>query len=253
MSNSKPPRNAFICGCGHTGTTLVATILSTHSEIFLPLVETGIFIEENERLARRRLGLLRNAVEENGKSVLVEKTPRHVRHLDKIRRLAPGARLILMVRDGRDVAASIGKRQGGSFEIGLRRWVRDCALVAAQLSHPDVYLLRYEDLVVDLEAHVAALCLHLGIEYEPAMLDYHKTPHLWFGRKEVRDANTHEEHRNWQVNQPVFDGRGRWKTDLPAEFVAHFKTGPAAELMRLFGYAEGGAAIASGPRGRDAA
>src|SRR6185503_15224565 len=37
-------RAAFICGCGHSGTTLVATILSAHPRIYVPLYESEAFL-----------------------------------------------------------------------------------------------------------------------------------------------------------------------------------------------------------------
>lgn len=40
----------------------------------------------------------------------VEKTPRHINYLDLIFRLDPAARVVLVVRDGRDVAASLKDR-----------------------------------------------------------------------------------------------------------------------------------------------
>jgi hypothetical protein len=237
-----PRLTAFICGCGHSGTTLLATMLAMHSQVFVPLVETEIFLQPDDNVARQRVDeLQRQALAEN-RPVVVEKTPRHIYSVPRIRHVIPGARFILMIRDGRDVATSLGKRFGGDFELGLRRWVNDNQFLRAELGKPDVILLRYEDLVLAPEQSLRELCRFLGVAFETQMLNYHERRHLWFDRKELRrssalDIDGHHDNRNWQVNQPLFDGRGRWKTDLPPSYVERFKTGPiASRLMREFGY-----------------
>ncbi len=232
---------AFICGCGHSGTTLLATILSEHPHIFVPLVETEIFLKPDDQLAQKKIVDLQNEAVAARRPILVEKTPRHVLQIPRIRRLVPGARFILMVRDGRDVAASVAKRHGGDFEYGFRRWVDDNKKLHAELGKPDVMLLRYEDLVVAPELQLERVCKFLGVKFRPQMLNYHEKPHMWFGRKELRKTSgvgdEHNDHRNWQVNQPIFDGRGRWKTDLPPQYVERFKTGTfARQFMLEFGY-----------------
>lgn len=232
---------AFICACGHSGTTLLATMLATHPHIFVPLLETEIFLQPDDDVARKRVAELQQQAIAERKPVLVEKTPRHIYSIPRMRRIVPDARFILMIRDGRDVAASLGKRFGGNFEVGFRRWVDDNKFLHAELGKPDVMLLRYEDLVTAPESSLRAVCEFLGVKFRPEMLKYHERKHLWFGRKEVRQSTAigdgHDDHRNWQVNQPLFDGRGRWRTDLPPQYVARFKTGTfASQFMREFGY-----------------
>ncbi len=60
----------------------------------------------------------------------VEKTPRHINHLDRIFRLDTKARVVLVVRDGRDVAASL-KQRGSPWADCMGRWVRPHASLAA--------------------------------------------------------------------------------------------------------------------------
>ena len=73
------------------------------------------------------------------------------------------------------------------------------------------------------------------------MLRYFEQPQLWFGVKEkrpgsVEDGKEHNLLRNWQINQPIFDGRNQWIGKLTDEQVAFFNEGRAGEIMRLFGY-----------------
>ena len=38
----------FICGTGHSGTSIIANILAGHDEVWMPLYETGIFLRRHE-------------------------------------------------------------------------------------------------------------------------------------------------------------------------------------------------------------
>jgi hypothetical protein len=229
---------AFVCGCGHSGTTLLARILGAHPQIFVPSNETNAFLDE-ARMAGRVARLQKNTLA-SGKAYLVEKTPRHVRRMDFIRAKVPGAKFVIIVRDGRDVTASIAKRTDGDFAAALERWVKDNARVLKERRHKDVHVLRYEDIITDSEGTIRKVCDFLGLPYDEAMLRYHEKPANWFGRKEIRavgrPGKEHGDLRNWQVNQPIYDGRGRWKTDLPEEFRAKFATGEPREIMSAFGY-----------------
>lgn len=230
---------AFVCGCGHSGTTLIATILSRHPRIHLPPYETATFLLDEE-MAVKRLDRLHDGAIKSGKRILIEKTPRHVHKMEMIRRLVPGARFILLVRDGRDVTASIGNREGGDFQGGLKRWIEDNTFVLEERSKPDVFLMRYEDVITAPRLQIRGLCAYLGVNYSDELLERNEHPTLWFGKTELRLTNgvgvAHDDLRNWQVNQPIFDGRGRWKLELPPAVADEFERGRPLELMRAFGY-----------------
>jgi hypothetical protein len=104
------PRCVFICGCPHSGTSLVANILAAHPKIYIPLTETGIFLADPKIARWRFYHLLAKATVRN--KLLVEKTPLHLHQLDKIRRIAKGCCFVIPVRDGRDVAASATHKHG---------------------------------------------------------------------------------------------------------------------------------------------
>jgi len=236
-------RAAFICGCGHSGTTLVATILSAHPRIHVPLYESEAFLG-TEAQAAEGLAKLRDQTMAAGKHILVEKTPRHVRRMPLIRRMVPDARFVLLVRDGRDAALSFAKRMNDNYAAGVARWVQDNTIVRNERSKPDALLIRYEDIIVDAEREIRRLCGFLSVDYRAELLEYYKEPRLWYGKTELRKAEeggtaNHEDRRNWQVNQPIFDGRGRWQGQLPPQVVAEFGKGWALRLMQEFGYAEG--------------
>jgi len=124
----------------------------------------------------------------------------------------------------------------GDLQTGARRWIEDNRIVAAEMGSPDVFVLRYEDLIGETEQQLRRCCDFAGIPFDPAMLDYHAEPHLWWGETSVRqgtgrDGAEHHALRNWQVNQPLFDGRGKWRKQLSDEQVAAL---PKAEMLPLF-------------------
>jgi hypothetical protein len=226
----------FICGCGHSGTSLLANMFAAHSQVYIPLNETEVFLLP-EHLARERYEELVAAARDAGKPWLVEKTPRHIRRLSEIREIVPGARFILPVRDGRDVAASIARRTG-NLKTGVKRWIQDNQLVLSARDSEDVWVYRHEDLVDDPRAVVEAACNFIGLPFEEGMLRYHESKRLWFGQPAVEraDASEHAKHRNWQINQPVFDSRGRWKNELSPKQVAPLMRGRGRRVMEAFGY-----------------
>ncbi len=231
--------HTFICGCGHSGTSLLANMFASHPRIHIPLTETNCFLVRSQ--ARVGWKALRAEARASGREHFAEKTPRHVRRIPLIRRLVPGARFILMVRDGRDVAASFIRRKG-SAEFGARRWLADNRLVRAEENAADTHVLRYEDLIADPAAALRGVAEFAGFDFAPEMLRYHETERLWFGVEETRRGTGQEgvEHallRNWQINQPIFDGRGAWRDLLGPADLGLFEPEDAREMLAHFGYA----------------
>ncbi len=230
---------AFICGCGHTGTSILARIMAAHPEVFCPPFETETFKGDPQHAMREFERMLVTAGQK-GKRALIEKTPRHIYSIELIRKLVPGAKFIVTVRDGRDVAASLIKREG-SAEAGIERWLYETKLSLEQRQRSDVMLVRYEDFVSDPRSVIEKICLFISLRFEPSMLDYYKQPVLWYGQTEIRKGSgasgtEHDALRNWQVNQPIFDGRGIWKGRLSPKQVAVLEAGPGRALMRALGY-----------------
>ncbi len=229
-------RFAFICGCGHSGTSLLANMFAANPQVYVPLRETNTFL--SPRRAWLRLLRLKAEFLLSRRQHLVEKTPRHVRSLDRIRKMVPGACIILMVRDGRDVMASLVKRHG-SPELAAERWTADNSIVADEAAATDTILVRYEDLIENPRSELDRLCRFIEIPYSDEMLRYHEQTRLWFGERRVRKAKPDERHtafRNWQINQPMFDNRGRWRDALSESDLNHLRTDKARVLMARFGY-----------------
>jgi Sulfotransferase family len=202
----------FVVGSPRSGTSWLQKVLGAHPEIVTPQ-ETDLFSAfvvklqrtwegQRENSARRRYrglpALMTNAefevalgrfVEEvlsrayelkPGATVLVEKTPSHSLHVESIARLVKGARFVHMLRDGRDVAASVNAASkhafasewappdvGGAAEI-WRRHVNG-AMGARSLAP---YLeTRYEELVQSGAAEWKRLFEFCGVEADEAFVE----------------------------------------------------------------------------------
>jgi hypothetical protein len=177
-----------------------------------------------------------------GRRVILEKTPRHIHVLNTIRKHVPRPRFLIVVRDGRDVVASM-QRRFGKVRVGIDRWIEDNMFALAERDAEDVMICRYEDFIEDPEAVLKGICRFFDLPYSPALLDYHKKPRLWFRVQELKQGSDfgHKDqraHRNWQINQPLFDGRNRWQGELDAKSVAELTRGRGQQLMEAFGYLE---------------
>ncbi len=143
---------------------------------------------------------------------VVDKMPDNMHFLALIAWLWPGARVIVCSRDVRDVAVSCW--QTGFAKI---RWANDPNHIARCLvdyqrllehwrrSQPLAWLeVSYEELVHDLEGQARRLIHFLGLEWDPACLEFHT------GRRVVRTASLTE------VRQPIHPRSvGRWRRSEP--------------------------------------
>lgn len=226
----KPARPVFICGCGHTGSTLMARILASHSDVFSVPYETRVFVGKFPAFGG--LSKICEEFEKSKRKVWVEKTPKHIHNVSLIKSMFPGAKFIITARDSRDVVASLGHRYQ-DFDRAYHRWMDDSSASLDALSLPDTMLWRLEDLIENAEGSLRSICDFIGTEYDPALLEYHQKPVQW---GTGRNMKPHDELRQVQVNSPIQDTRGRWKTDLPAEYLDKLTTGEALEISQAMGY-----------------
>lgn len=229
----------FVVGCSHSGTSLALAVLGAHSRIYAYPAETLLAYQTSAK-ARHLLKRFRVLTIAAGKRRWVEKSPLHVRRIPRILDLCPDARILLIVRDGRDVACSIRDRHG-SLEEGAKRWVDDNLVAREFWSHPSVCRFKYEDLVRDFRSTVEGILGFLGEDYEEQMERHHEKPILMFADTIERPPSAmqehHDQYRNWQLNQPLFDGSGRWK-QLSDEERAMVE-GMQGELLFELGYLSG--------------
>ena len=134
------------------------------------------------------------------------KTPQYSESLPKLLALFPHTKLILIVRDIRDVALSFTARWGKSEILCAHKWHRrmDMALATlAQLPAGQSHLVRYEDLVSESRKTVAGIYDFLGI------CDVDQFDHRAHGPGKAFDADS--------SHAMVLDQTriGRWRKSLP--------------------------------------
>lgn len=232
----------FVVGCGHSGTSVLLRLLGAHSKIYGVPYESKVF--RYPGLKQRITAKIwnRNTVAQR-KHRWAEKTPVHVRMIDRIFALYPEAKVLFIVRDGRDVAVSIRKRFG-DFDLGLRRWVDDNRQGLNWSDDPRVMMIRYEDLVRQYDETMPRICKFIGEAFEEGLIAYHEAP-AYALSKETRKPGTewrrdHAEYRTWQMSQKLFDGSGKWIKEMTEEEKVRFKADREASQMLIdFGYAAG--------------
>lgn len=142
--------------------------------------------ESPERAAAGLLGaLLDPMAEDEGKSSWIEQTPQTAASAGTLYSIFPQMKLVHMVRDGRDVASSLGGQWWGpsSMRGGLKWWekrLREADEGTRGVPAEQVLVLELEDLVVeDREASYARLLDFLELEDERKIrknFDKHLSP-----------------------------------------------------------------------------
>jgi hypothetical protein len=222
----------FIVGCGHSGTTYMTRLIGSHPEYHAILQETGWFsVMDGTAAAFERFRQDAAGCGRAGKRVLVEKTAKHILHLQQIETLFPGtAKVIMMVRDGRDVVYSTSKRYdrlGDQFSpcSESMRWTFDNkAAIPFVPNRNFLHQVRYEDLINNPSNTMHKVFDFLEGAAAPAevLAQFETKADLKWGNVKAQGGDeppglTHggvvnKHFRNWQINQPLFDGRGQWAT-----------------------------------------
>ena len=165
------------------------------------------------------------------KSVYGDKTPRYVEHIDLLHRLWPRARFVHLVRDGREIALSYADVPFGPKTVAkaARLWDQRVArgMAAGRTLPEDQYLeVRYELLLEDPEECLRGLTRFLGIQFDPAMLEFNK-----LAKGEVLErANLYNPH----VTEKVARTRS-WAEQMPPFQVEVFEA-VAGETLSALGY-----------------
>jgi LPS sulfotransferase NodH len=189
-------KHIFILGAPRSGTTLLQSILSVHSEVSSFDNETGFFMyrdifshqfegiptasfQDLSNSSQDIVGLFDAVAQEhlaNNKpaTIFLEKTPQHVIQLANLVKWFPRSRFINIYRDCRDSAVSALKfstsiEQGKNMASYLRYWNK-CIKSRLLVDSSQIFDLKYEDLVKNPHSSVQGICNHLCLEFDEKLI-----------------------------------------------------------------------------------
>ena len=217
-------RPVFVVGMMRSGTTLIEQIIASHSRAtgagelqFWRILEDKHQDWVRGRAPDSGLGgeLAQSYLEELARhspdaARVIDKTPANVDYLGIIHRVLPNARFIYMQRDPADTCLSCYFQNfinAASFAMDLQdlaHYYREHHRLVAHwrsVLPKNVFLeVPYEGLVADPEAWSRRVLEFLGLEWDPKVLEFHKT------ERAVMTAS------HWQVRQKMYSSSvGRWK------------------------------------------
>ncbi len=173
--------------------------------------------------------------EGRGKPRFGDKTPAYMQRLPLLERAFPRAQYVHIVRDGRDACLSfLGMRRQPRFNWARPRGVGSFACQwELEIGHArrlgealgaSRYLeVRYEDLVLDPERWLRRTCAFLGLEFEPAMLEYH------------RDVESARLLDHPKLAEPPTPGLRRWRQQMAPRDVELFEA-VSGRVLDAYGY-----------------
>lgn len=219
----------FLVGFPRSGTTLLEQVLSAHSGLIcieerehLALAAVEVAADPNKLVALSEAEIERIRAEywrrvkaevNVGKRIVVDKLPLNIIFLPLIRRVFPGAKILFALRDPRDVVLSCFQQRFGMnaamvqfLELNTAAAYYDkvmgLGLLCRERLGLDVFEVRYEDVVADLDKVARGVTSFLELEFEPAML----SPS---GTALKRNINTPSAR---QVVEPIYTRSvARWK------------------------------------------
>ncbi len=230
-------------GAERSGTTLLRAAMDSHPQVAagpeswlfvfkqdlawlaeeydLALADVRQMFKDASGLAEFADLFLTAAAAKQGKQLWCEKSPRNIRRLDYIWEHFPRARVVHIIRDGRDVACSLRNhprhtRVNGEYvPTNINRPIRKCINRWAQyvsdgLRHrgDERYLeVRYEELAQDYETVMRRICDHCQLPWSDVLLQ----------REQVQGQRKDMEIVNPEVRKPLYNSSiGRWQRDLSA-------------------------------------
>jgi O-antigen biosynthesis protein len=260
MITSEGENLVFILSLPRSGSTLLSIVMGANSQVYCPpepwfllrLAEvygeaaseqifddyyaslaTRAFMNEESFLKSARAFALQaynNWLEQEGKAIFVDKTPRYYHILDFIDQLFPKAKKVWLKRNPLDVAVSYKRSwrigidvltgqeivpAAFDFTEGLHKYLEYFAKESAYK-----FEVKYEDIVSSPKKTIIDLCRFCGIAFEDEMLQLGSSRQLFqvFEQSAVGDRAV--------LGQKSFhtSSIGRWKKELSEE-----------ELTSLFG------------------
>ena len=241
QSQRNSPTPIFIVGMPRAGSTLIEQILASHSQVegtmelsTLPNLERRITIAGGKQFNQKYPGSLAHfgtedltafgqtylketAMYRTDKAFFIDKLPANFERIGLIQKILPQAIIIDARRHPMDCGFSAYKQHfagGHEYSYDLANIGRYYNSYLAVMDHFDTVLpgrafrVQYEENVHDNESVTRRLLDHIGLDFEPACLEFYKN------KRAVRTASSE------QVRQPIYTKSvatwKRYETELTA-------------------------------------
>jgi hypothetical protein len=206
-----------------SGSTLAEQILAGHSRVtaggelgLIPALAGRLrpypqsLAAGGPELVARARALYLEALEtaRPGATLVTDKRPDNFLHIGLIKAMFPAARIVHTVRDPRDTILSnwflhLDASMPHALDLeDMAHWHGQYRRLMAHWKalYPDILDLDYDGLVRDSRPAIEGLLQYLGLDWEEAVLDFHKAD------TGVRTASV------WQVREPLYvRSSGRWR------------------------------------------
>lgn len=120
-----------------------------------------------------------NFNEKSGGKIWLSKEPGLIMHAGQIAANFPNAHFLHLVRDGRDVAASMVRKRlyANTMLQGIARWAQEQVKMMEALKDSRVaditHSIRYEDLITSPEGVLKPFIHNVGLEFESSQLEFY--------------------------------------------------------------------------------
>ena len=221
----------FVSGCGHSGSTLLASILDAHPKIYTIKRETNWFnnYKNTDDIIEQEYVFEKNKEETifYGKDILLEKTCTHVHSIPIINKKFPNSKHILVIRNPLDVCASLFKRYL-DIDRAVDRWNISNEFILTHISIDNCHLVRYELLVTAPKKELAEVCTFLNMEYSDDLLNFYTRDIQFDGYDDVP-------HRINQINAPISNFNGKYK-HIFSKQQTDYVLNNTHKIGKIFGY-----------------
>jgi len=224
---------AFITGSSRSGTSILGELVASHPGVNY-VFEEHVWkkLELEQKVSQEKQKKLRNWMlcYRKGDKMIVEKNPRHIVKIPLLKSIFPEAKIIHIVRDGRDVACSLKSGLCGKTWAHVKppRWkeieqnyegVVRCAwawretmeIAIKDLAKVNHLQVKYEELVRDPEKIIRKIVKYLGLPMHLDVVNFCKN----IQNQTLGSYNAKHQSR-WSVGEHG-TRIGRWKNDMTEE------------------------------------
>jgi hypothetical protein len=185
----------FILSLAQPDATLLGSLLDRHTQIRVPdpqhlsvlevrpkreyaddvMGALGLDRAELQHLLWDRM--LHHELELSGKDLVVDQTVTNTLAWENIQSAWPSARFVLLLRNPGYIVESTLRRTTTRRETVVQEILTYAQHLEAARQSANALTVRYEDLIAEPDKATRRICDHLGVEWQPAMLDHGQLGH----------------------------------------------------------------------------